>query len=60
MQPAPQFPHTGATTPFQVQNGNQPNPYKRFNNYNYCWSHGYDVPDDHTSQNCPNPKNGHN
>ena len=39
---------------------NQPNLYKRFNNFNYCWAHGFDVPDNHTSQTCPNPKYGHN
>eukprot|EP00957_Ditylum_brightwellii_P119315 9102716-Ditylum_brightwellii.AAC.1 len=26
-----------------------PNPQKRFNNYNYCWSHDCDIPDWHTS-----------
>ena len=32
---------------------------KIFHNWNYCWSHGYDVPDGHTSPTCPNPAPGH-
>ena len=34
-----------------------PNPYKRFDNWNYCYSCGYDV--DHTSQTCQYRKWGH-
>ena len=30
-----------------------PNPIKRFNNWNYCYSCGFDVEDGHTSQTCP-------
>jgi hypothetical protein len=30
-----------------------PNPVKRFNNWNYCFSCGFDVEDNHTSQTCP-------
>eukprot|EP00957_Ditylum_brightwellii_P125721 9583607-Ditylum_brightwellii.AAC.1 len=55
-----QIPQVGANTPFQLNNQNQLNPYKRFNNYNHCWSHGFDIPDNHTSQSCPYPKAGHN
>eukprot|EP00957_Ditylum_brightwellii_P170230 12958719-Ditylum_brightwellii.AAC.1 len=55
-----QVPQVKTTTLFQVNNQNQPNPYKRFNNYNYCWSNGFNVPDNHTSQSCPYPKEGHN
>ena len=36
-----------------------PNPYKRFNNWNYCWTHGHDIRDSHTSANCFNPAPGH-
>eukprot|EP00957_Ditylum_brightwellii_P174756 13305990-Ditylum_brightwellii.AAC.1 len=32
---------------------------KRFNNMNYCWTHGCDVHDWHTSATCPNPWHGH-
>jgi hypothetical protein len=35
------------------------NTTKYFHNWNYCWSHGYDVPDGHTSPTCPNPAPGH-
>ena len=32
---------------------NVPNPVKRFNNWNYCFTCGYDVEDNHTSKTCP-------
>jgi hypothetical protein len=32
---------------------------KRYKNDNYCWTHGYDCHDNHTSSNCKNPKDGH-
>jgi hypothetical protein len=32
---------------------------KRYNNTNYCWSHGYDISRDHDSSNCKFPKDGH-
>ena len=45
--------------------GRNPNPtpkppekYYRLNN-NYCWTHGYDVGDTHTSATCNNRKQGH-
>eukprot|EP00957_Ditylum_brightwellii_P121228 9245123-Ditylum_brightwellii.AAC.1 len=44
----------------QLRQPNPPNLYKHWNNYNYCWYHGFDIPDDHTSQSCRNPKPGHN
>jgi hypothetical protein len=37
--------------------GNNPNPYR--DNGNYCWTHGYNVSDDHTSATCRNPGEGH-
>jgi len=49
-------------TPFQPRNRNGGIPYdtrKRYNNLNYCWSHGHDVHDNHTSQTCQYPKWGH-
>ena len=35
------------------------NPYKRHHNWKYCWTHGHDVKDNHTSANCHNPAHGH-
>jgi hypothetical protein len=46
----------------QGPRGNQPiNPVKRHKNWNYCWSHGHDVEEWHTSQTCPpaSQKPGH-
>jgi len=36
-----------------------PNPIKRFENWNYCHTHGGDVPDYHQSCNCPKPGPNH-
>ena len=36
-----------------------PNNNKWFNNHNYCFSCGYDVPIWHTSATCPDPKRNH-
>jgi hypothetical protein len=45
---------------FYGQFGNQaPNPVKYHKNWNYCWSHGFDVEDGHDSQSCPYPRPGH-
>jgi hypothetical protein len=46
------------------QNNNQNNSApgtgrKRFNNSNYCWTHGYDINGHHNSSNCRNPNEGH-
>jgi uncharacterized membrane protein YgcG len=38
---------------------NPPNPVKYYNNWNYCWTHGHDLPDNHCSANCRNPTDGH-
>ena len=40
---------------------NPPNPHKFYNNWNYCWSCGFDVEDGHTSITCPaeRRKTGH-
>ena len=35
------------------------NPIKRFENQNYCWSHGFDIEDDHCSSNCTKTRQGH-
>jgi hypothetical protein len=37
-----------------------PNPYKRWENWNYCSSHGGDVDDNHTSAMCGKPGPMHN
>ena len=36
------------------------NPTKRYNNWNYCFTHGHDVTDEHTSENCNRPAWNHN
>ena len=36
------------------------NQFKRFANWNYCSTHGYDVDDFHTSETCQNPGPRHN
>ena len=41
------------TNPQQSTMARPPNPIKRFNNWNYCFSCGFDVEDGHTSQTCP-------
>ena len=41
-------------------NNNSRRNKKRFNNQNYCWSCGYDVSTNHTSETCNTPKPGHN
>ena len=44
------------------QNRNRPaysNTNKRFANWNYCHTHGYDLPDDHDSTTCLNPAWNH-
>ncbi len=40
--------------------GRPPNKVKRYQNMNFCWSHGHDVQPGHTSQTCTNPAQGHN
>jgi hypothetical protein len=34
-------------------------PVKTMDNDNFCWSHGYQVHNEHTSASCKNPKEGH-
>ena len=38
---------------------NGPHPFRVYHNDNYCWSCGYHVADNHTSQTCPRKKPGH-
>ena len=33
--------------------------YKRYHNWNYCWTHGHNISDNHNSANCQNPAPGH-
>jgi hypothetical protein len=42
----------GGIVPLGTPQGG-PNPVKRFNNWNYCYSCGFDVEDGHTSMTCP-------
>ena len=41
------------------RNAPHSNPTKRHANWNYCWTHGFDVEDYHDSSNCTEPKQGH-
>jgi hypothetical protein len=52
----------GGTGSGQKQNIHPPNPYKRWENWNYCHSHGGDVDYNHTSAMCgkPGPMNNPN
>eukprot|EP00804_Cyclotella_cryptica_P028166 CCRYP_011031-RA/>CCRYP_011031-RA protein AED:0.84 eAED:0.44 QI:0/-1/0/1/-1/1/1/0/178 len=59
--PAPAYPPHN-TQPTQHGFYSKPtdtNPVKYHKNWNYCWSCGYDVADDHHSSACPYPKPGH-
>ena len=38
---------------------NAPNPYKRWNNWNACYSCGFDVPGWHNSKTCPTRRDDH-
>jgi hypothetical protein len=64
--PAPAYMHAppgfGAYAPPPQANGYAPKPpdhfqpmAKRYNNTNYCWTHGGDVDDSHTSHTCRRP-----
>eukprot|EP00957_Ditylum_brightwellii_P034998 2652846-Ditylum_brightwellii.AAC.1 len=57
-QQPPQFP---PPTPWQHYQPRMQysNTKKMYNNTNYCWSHGHDMEDFHTSAPCPAPKVGH-
>ena len=45
---------------YQQPGQTQPNLIKRFANWNYCFTHGYDVHGDHTSLTCKKPCYKHN
>ena len=55
---APLLPATTAAGTANRRNS-PPNPNKRFNNLNYCYSCGFDVPIWHTSATCPAPNAHH-
>ena len=48
---------SGGIVPFGTPQGGTPlsvpNPVKRYNNWNYCYSCGFDVKDGHTLMTCP-------
>ena len=57
---APRPPFPLQPQPYSNQRQHNPmNPYKRYHNWNYCWTHGHDVKDNHHSSNCLNPAPGH-
>ena len=47
------------TVPPQVRNPDFSNIYKRHNNWNVCFSCGFDIEDGHTSATCPFKKANH-
>ena len=64
--PTQSLPRTGAAQPSATVPGTTngrptmpPNPNKRFNNLNYCYSCGFDVAVWHTSTTCPMPNAHH-
>eukprot|EP00804_Cyclotella_cryptica_P012637 CCRYP_016910-RA/>CCRYP_016910-RA protein AED:1.00 eAED:1.00 QI:0/-1/0/1/-1/1/1/0/517 len=59
--PAPPYPphHTQPTQQGFYHKPTHTNPVKYHKNWNYCWSCGYDVADDHHSGTCLYPKQGH-
>ena len=42
-----------------TRSSNPKHPIKRYENQNYCWTCGFDVESNHTSQTCPRAKPGH-
>ena len=54
-------PYVGAIPPAPTRRGGTPtpNPNKQYNNWNMCYSCGYDLPIWHTSATCDNRKHGH-
>jgi hypothetical protein len=50
----------GGTGGGQQQNIRPPNPYKQWENWDYCHSHGSDVDNNHTSATCGKPGPVHN
>ena len=64
-QPVPPFqqqPFQPQQQPWQQRQQQQPQRppnVKRFENWNYCWTHGCDLPDGHTSATCYKPAQGH-
>ena len=59
----PPYQPTGSTSwmpPGMQQQQQQQQPgRKRYNNMNYCWTHGGDITDEHTGQTCQRPGYGH-
>jgi hypothetical protein len=61
--PYPPPPHYGTAPPYgqtgPAQRPRRPPNAKRYNNLNYCWTHGGDVTDEHTSHTCQRPAHYH-
>jgi hypothetical protein len=59
-QQPPQFQQQQQQNQFQRGNGQRRPPgAKRYQNQNYCWSHGFDVADNHHSGACRQQRQGH-
>jgi hypothetical protein len=59
-QQQPQFQQQQQQQPFQRGNGpRRPPGAKRYQNQNYCWSHGFDIADNHHSGACRQQRHGH-
>ena len=43
----------------QRQRAPYSNTVKYYSNWNYCWTHGHDIPNNHDSSNCQHPAPGH-
>ncbi len=68
MVPGQMVPYGGGIVPFQpavptgqqqVRRADYSNIYKRHNNWNVCFSCGFDIEDGHTSMTCPFKKANH-
>ena len=47
------------TPPSQQRNTQRPPRNKKYQNLNYCWTHGADIQDAHTGYTCRHPATGH-
>ena len=56
---AQQLPATCQPATIQGNNKKEKTPFRCYENFNYCWTHGHHVEDDHTSATCTMPRPGH-
>jgi hypothetical protein len=52
------FRPTGGTRNLASHGENRDTTMRRYNNSNYCWTHGHDIAITHTNQSCLYPSNG--